>query len=1401
MKKYLVLSVTLLLVVLVVSSCLFKKPDSPKPTIRMTFEEIREGAFTGGQLVYSANDLINHLAPGVLIPIMDITYGWIKLDGSDDYVYGPLSTIYGYLYLVEVSSERLLFDYLAYDENGSIIENLKEVELQVDSPIGQKVFESPGLRGIRFEKAPSVNASRALQGAFLLSFPREEPSEYEQMYFTGEETYNTVLFRIQKSPNNYVRYKGGVITATGGDSPRLVANTGYLTVHEIGYDYIDLVRANDLPPLSPDDYIVSPERVLRILEVEPSGHFNRYRVEEAPLLDAYGTVIMNASGDLESLVLNHGSEENVRWLASVKDPGKEYTFIDYEKTLNIFSSEVVSVDLELSLLSGVDVELNFVAHDLELSTNGHLYFINDFSLKLLLESVGILSQSFEKELYNPKIEFNIDGVPVVIQCPIMAEATIDLPDSSIKLGGGPWFKSKLGFWWDVGCRLTFKLKFIPWPKFWAHAGGVSDFDCGFDLVKPDVEGLLDPVEAEFGLSLNPGIVLATVINPYFKFAGMFDNILDLVGSKSYDLFFHIYGDFIIGLKIPFIGHHDFKLGRLFDKKWKLYSYSFVEIDEHSKWSANLNSLPQANSTPAVDENGSIYLGTENGRLLAYNASGNKSWERQTELNSEFSPILDGHNRLYAASGNVLHIFNSQTGDEIDNTVLGDGDITAAAIGEEPSGCIVMYCGNDNGSIYTHRIGGAGNPAWSDWAADDFSSPKRILSIVIDNNGTVYAAAEDAGLYAIDRETGQTKWHKKWPGQAANTVVVDDENTVLVTVGSVLCALDATTGLELWNRQVLLDSSRSGPVIANDGTIYAGGSKLSALSPEGELLWEYDCGSNIENTPLIGSDGVIYVGTQNGKVCAVNSDGTEKWEFPALVNIGAIASSPSMTIDGTLYVTSYDSRLYAIKTESQGLANSPWPKRNLNDSNTSGNYVPSSLVITQNPESKVVMKGTNTTLSVTADLGSPPYSYQWMKDGSMIMEETGKDLTISGLLPADEGYYWAEVYDSSLPRRKILESEKAYLEVNSNDIGEKKWTFQIGDPDNGATLTASPMLSSRGYLFAVSTEGVLFVIKENGETMEKFEISDEPIEIYGSPSFFETTTYDADFIYAASTDGVVHAVKWYKHGWLSNDWTSEKLGPIHSSPSIDPAGTVYVTCSDLYALVGLNAYYGTKTLEYVAPGYYSSSPAIADDGTIYFASNNSKNFSAIYSDGSQWHHKWNYETQAGVISSPAIGNDGTIYFASVDGTFYALRPDGMERWTYKIPGKQQAVVTSSPVVSGNGAVYIGTNDGKLYSLGIDGTLRWVFDTDGGISSTPVIGNDGVIYLATMGGTIHAIDESGSELWRLDYGDGFTASPVIGNGIVYFGTNHGKIVAVNCSSNGLDSGPWPKYKKDNFNSGRQ
>jgi hypothetical protein len=46
-----------------------------------------------------------------------------------------------------------------------------------------------------------------------------------------------------------------------------------------------------------------------------------------------------------------------------------------------------------------------------------------------------------------------------------------------------------------------------------------------------------------------------------------------------------------------------------------------------------------------------------------------------------------------------------------------------------------------------------------------------------------------------------------------------------------------------------------------------------------------------------------------------------WEFETG---DGVRSSPALGSDGTVYVGSKDRKLYAIKTDSKGLAKSPWP---------------------------------------------------------------------------------------------------------------------------------------------------------------------------------------------------------------------------------------------------------------------------------------------------------------------------------------------------------------------------------------------------------------------------------------------------------------------------------------------
>ena len=50
-------------------------------------------------------------------------------------------------------------------------------------------------------------------------------------------------------------------------------------------------------------------------------------------------------------------------------------------------------------------------------------------------------------------------------------------------------------------------------------------------------------------------------------------------------------------------------------------------------------------------------------------------------------------------------------------------------------------------------------------------------------------------------------------------------------------------------------------------------------------------------------------------------GTKLWEFETGGDVG---SSPAIGSDGTVYVGSYDKKLYAFRTDSKGPAKSPWP---------------------------------------------------------------------------------------------------------------------------------------------------------------------------------------------------------------------------------------------------------------------------------------------------------------------------------------------------------------------------------------------------------------------------------------------------------------------------------------------
>lgn len=99
----------------------------------------------------------------------------------------------------------------------------------------------------------------------------------------------------------------------------------------------------------------------------------------------------------------------------------------------------------------------------------------------------------------------------------------------------------------------------------------------------------------------------------------------------------------------------------------------------------------------------------------------------------------------------------------------------------------------------------------------------------------------------------------------------------------------------------------------------------------KIKWFFLTDDYILSTPAIGSDGTIYLSSNDDNLYAINPDGTLKW---SITTGNSIFSSAAIAEDGTIYFGSNDHLLYAVSSSSFGLANSAWPKIYKNNQNNS-----------------------------------------------------------------------------------------------------------------------------------------------------------------------------------------------------------------------------------------------------------------------------------------------------------------------------------------------------------------------------------------------------------------------------------------------------------------------------------
>ncbi|MBN2082493.1 PQQ-binding-like beta-propeller repeat protein [bacterium] len=301
---------------------------------------------------------------------------------------------------------------------------------------------------------------------------------------------------------------------------------------------------------------------------------------------------------------------------------------------------------------------------------------------------------------------------------------------------------------------------------------------------------------------------------------------------------------------------------------------------------------------------------------------------------------------------------------------------------------------------------------------------------------------------------------------------------------------------------------SSPAIGTDGTVYVGSQddKLYALNPNGTLNWSYTTGDNVDSSPAVGTDGTVYVGSSDNNLYALNPDGTLKWSYATGADV---RSSPAIGADGTVYVGSLDSNVYAL-----------------------------------NPD------------------GTLKWSYL----------TAGGDLHSSPAIGADGTVY-------------IGSDDHDLYALNSD--GTFKWSYSTQ-----GVVRSSPAIGADGTVYVGSYDNKLYALNPDGTLKWSYTTGGF---VHSSPAIGADGT-----VYAGSADLKLLALN--PDGTLKWSYT---VGGIlsRSSPAISADGTVYFGCADnkLYALNSD----GTPKWSYTTGGEVRSSPAIGADGTVYVGSLDTK----------------------------------------------------------------------------------------------------------------------------------------------------------------------------------------------------
>jgi outer membrane protein assembly factor BamB len=274
-----------------------------------------------------------------------------------------------------------------------------------------------------------------------------------------------------------------------------------------------------------------------------------------------------------------------------------------------------------------------------------------------------------------------------------------------------------------------------------------------------------------------------------------------------------------------------------------------------KWAFQINS--EIKSSPAVADDGTIYFGARDRKFYAVTPQGKIKWFFKTGVWVDSSPAIGTDGTVYFGSwDNNFYALNP---DGSKKWVFATSNIVVSspAIGKDGT----VYFGSHDKKFYALKPDG--HLAWS------FTTGGQIISSpAIGADGTVYFTSTDGNLYAL-RPDGSERWHLHTGGATESSPVLDENGNLYLATNACILSVDQN-GKERWYwcSPVFIDVASA---VAANGEVYSSApwGKLFAFQTGGTRLWHVDTGGNLTASPTIGSDGTVYV-TDGNYLRAINS---------------------------------------------------------------------------------------------------------------------------------------------------------------------------------------------------------------------------------------------------------------------------------------------------------------------------------------------------------------------------------------------------------------------------------------------------------------------------------------------------------------------------------------------------